>query len=515
MILTKKIKIKTSKQNFKLYKSKGYIFNIGDTIEIDVNDLSKSNNRIIDVKCDICGKEKKLRYVKYLQNINNGGYYSCSGKCAVNKNKQTCLKNIGVEYPGQSIEVKNKMKETCLEKYGCENPQQNNEIREKTKETIKEKYGCEYTFQSEKIREKGKISCLEKFGVENSSQSDIIKNKKNETCLEHYGVEHALQSNEIKEKFLNTLKNNYIEKYKGILNIIDKNKESLKIKCNKCDEIYDIKINQLNGRISCKTILCTHCNPIDSLISGREIQLLEFIIENYNNEMILNNRNIISPYELDIYLPELKLAFEFNGLYWHSNINKPYNYHKMKSDLCEEKDIQLIHIWEDDWLYKTDIIKSIILDKLNIYKEYIDINDCKIKEINDNELVEKFLNDNNINSYIESEINIGLFYNKELISLLTINNNEIVRFCNKINTYVDSFSKLFNHFIKKYKSKEIVISIDRSYSNGKLYEQLGFKFIEKTEPECYYVINDNRYDINKSEKEYPKIFDSGKLKFIF
>jgi len=63
-------------------------------------------------------------------------------------------------------------------------------------------------------------------------------------------------------------------------------------------------------------------------------------------------------------LPDLKIAFEFNGLYWHNEEHKPNNYHLNKTELCEEKGIQLIHIWEDDWRYKQDIVKSMILNKL-------------------------------------------------------------------------------------------------------------------------------------------------------
>ena len=67
----------------------------------------------------------------------------------------------------------------------------------------------------------------------------------------------------------------------------------------------------------------------------------------------------------------MKLAFEFNGLYWHNELNKTNNYHLNKSNLCEEKGIQLISIWEDDWVYKQDIVKSMILNKLNKTKNRI------------------------------------------------------------------------------------------------------------------------------------------------
>ena len=116
-------------------------------------------------------------------------------------------------------------------------------------------------------------------------------------------------------------------------------------------------------RIKAKTVLCTVCNEIDRKQSGLEISLINFLNDNKIN-FIHSTRNIIKPLELDIYLPELQLAFEFNGLYWHNELYKDKNYHLNKTEKCLEKGIQLMHIWENDLLYKQDIVKSMILNKL-------------------------------------------------------------------------------------------------------------------------------------------------------
>ena len=97
------------------------------------------------------------------------------------------------------------------------------------------------------------------------------------------------------------------------------------------------------------TTICTICNPINSSKSGLELQLLDFIKENYNDEIQTNKRTTLdNEFELDIYLPKLKLAFEFNGIWWHNELHKENNYHLKKTELCEKKGIQLIHIYEDD-----------------------------------------------------------------------------------------------------------------------------------------------------------------------
>lgn len=129
---------------------------------------------------------------------------------------------------------------------------------------------------------------------------------------------------------------------------------------------FDISRDLLKNRIKLGTEICTVCNPVGSSKSGYEIQLLDFISSNIKTDILKNNRTILNnEYELDIYLPKLKLAFEFNGLYWHNEINKPNNYHLNKTDMCNKSGIQLIHIYEDDWKYKKNIIESMILNKLN------------------------------------------------------------------------------------------------------------------------------------------------------
>lgn len=92
-----------------------------------------------------------------------------------------------------------------------------------------------------------------------------------------------------------------------------------------------------------------------------EQELADFCKQFYPN-LIRNDRSIISPFELDIVIPERKLAIEFNGTYWHSM--KPKGYHKMKVKLCADKGFKLIHIWEIDWINKKDEIKSMLEKEL-------------------------------------------------------------------------------------------------------------------------------------------------------
>ena len=277
--------------------------------------------------------------------------------------------------------------------------------------------------------------------------------------------------------------------------------------------------------------------------------IYDFIIENYDGDIIYNDKNTISNLELDIYLPDLNLAFEFVSVYWHNELYKEKNYHINKTNKCIENNIQLVYIWEDDWENKQEIVKSMLLNKLNKTPNKIYARKTKLKEINNSKLVREFLDKNHLQGFVGSAVKLGLFYNDELVSLLTFGKKrtfmnsksatdgeyELLRYCNKLNTnVVGGASKLFKYFVNNYDIDAISTFADRSHSTGKLYETLGFKFEHQTPSNYYYVIDDIRkhrfgfrkdvlvsqgYDKNKTEHEIMfgrniyRIFDSGSLKY--
>jgi hypothetical protein len=141
------------------------------------------------------------------------------------------------------------------------------------------------------------------------------------------------------------------------------------------DHTFQISVRNFFSRRSKNIVLCTVCN--NAIISGEEVNLFDFIQDNYNGKIIRNDRKVLEGKELDIYLPDLNLAFEYNGIYWHDVFIKAKDYHELKTKNCFKKGIELIHIYENDWEDKNKIVKSFILNKLNVIKEYIDVLNCK------------------------------------------------------------------------------------------------------------------------------------------
>lgn len=275
-------------------------------------------------------------------------------------------------------------------------------------------------------------------------------------------------------------------------------------------------------------------------VSAIEKELREFIQHNYSGWIEYNDRSILEGKELDIVLPDLGLAIELDGTYWHQEDKVGRLYHKNKTDAIEAVEYQLIHITDYQWTNKKDIVKSRILNKLGKSIK-IPARKTTIKEVPSQE-AKLFLEANHIQGYAPASINLGL-YTSELVAIMTFakprfSNEadfELVRYASKLGTLVQGgASKLFNH-----RPKGIIISYaDRSFSNGNLYKKLGFILSHTTEPGYAYYKRDKRlsryqcqkhkladllplYDPKLSEAEnmklngYYKVYDCGNLVFMY
>ena len=531
MIREKEIEIFITSRNITFYRDKGYNpITQGDNIMVLISDLNKTCKKKVTAICG-CKAEIEIRYEKYLTNYNRHGYYGCR-KCSRTKAKKTCQVKYGVDNYSKTNECKEKTAKSNMEKYGVKTTLLEKNTKEKIKKTNLERYGTEEVLASPIIQEKSKQTLLSKYGVDHFSKTDIFKDQ---------------YANGLWEKFtLEKLKNYNINEYE-----LDIKNRLITLGCKKNHKYIISSKNLYQRKIIYKSNICTICNPIGSGVSDAENEICDFIKDNYNGEVIQSDRNILDRKEIDIYLPELGLAFEYNGVYWHNELYKDKNYHLDKTEQCSEKGIHLIHIYEDDWNNKKDIIKSRIKNLLGSSNRIYGRN-CDIREVVDTKVVGDFLIDNHIQGKIGSKIKLGLYHNNELVSLMCFGglrkplgsklkegSYELLRFCNKLDTTVTGGAKkLFKYFIENFKPVDILSYADRSWSKdgNNLYENLGFEFINKTVPNYYYVINDikkNRFnyrkdllvkegfDSNKSEHQIMlergcfRIFDSGSLKYVF
>lgn len=399
------------------------------------------------------------------------------------------------------------------------------------KKTNLEKLGVEYPFQSSLIQEKGKESCLEKYGVEYYNQTEESQIRRKETSLKKYGVENPSQniSIKIKKEKLEAKKLNYA-KSQNLVTVNDLSKTFNRDESTIIDDIrlLNLKIIKFNNDArfyieeSNLPILSDFFSKTDECgKSYSEKELVDFVKSIYSDEIMENTKRIIPPKELDIYIPKMKLAIEYNGLYWHDENHVDRNYHLTKTNMCNEKGIDLIHVFEDDWLYKKEIVKSMIASRLGIYKEKIFARKCQIKKI-EKDQAKIFFDENHLQGFAYGDLYLGLIFNDELIQCICINkkgwrdgNVELTRMVTKLNTQVvGGFSKLMKHISDYIEYKSITSYVYKAWFNGKGYIESGFKIVKENSPSYSYVVNGRRVHKSHFRKDkIKKMFERGELEF--
>lgn len=240
------------------------------------------------------------------------------------------------------------------------------------------------------------------------------------------------------------------------------------------------------------------CPKCGVTISKKENEIYEFC-KNYFPNTEQSNRVIIAPYEIDIYIPELKIGIEYNGLMWHSDKYKDdKKYHLQKLEAANEKGIKLIQIFEDEYVNNKELVFNKIKHILNINNNTLKVpgRKCSINKIT-NKKAKQFLESNHIQGYSNSTIHFGAFFNDILVAVMSLKcdkndtkNWELTRYCCDNNIISQGIaSKLLSHFIKIYNPNKIKSFADRRWTineNNNLYTKLGFTFDGYVPPDYRY-----------------------------
>ena len=266
------------------------------------------------------------------------------------------------------------------------------------------------------------------------------------------------------------------------------------------------------------------CNKC-TIISKGEQDICQYLTNILNINIERNNRTILNGKELDIYIPDYKIAIEYNGLLWHSEkYGKDRHYHLNKTLECEKQGIKLIQIFEDEWLKHKDIVLSKIEHLLQLNKkDKIYARKCLVKVI-DNKIAKDFLTKNHIQGYSAATIHLGCFTKtNELIGIMSfINNNKnnniwtLNRFATDITKHcIGVGGKLFTYFIRNYNPEYIISFADRRWTLDKdnnLYTKLSFKLDKVLKSDYDYIVDGktrfHKFNFRKQTllKKYP---DSG------
>lgn len=410
----------------------------------------KSSTKLLEFKCS-CNKIFNRSFYKLKMQT-----HKCCSSCAKKRSSQNKIKNYKFSVKKIKKYVASKGSKFISNKWKGY----------KTKHTFK-CIICNKTYQTTLCRFKqgGKYYCPT-CGIKIRNQKKVKYNFKE--------VQKKIKQN--RSKLIST---KYINSYKSLI-----------IECQKCKKHYKQSFSGFQGSI---TKMCGNCSK-GMQTSTQELEIQEFL-KQHNIKFIANDREIIKPRELDIYIPDKNIAIEYDSLYWHSiQMNGNKNYHLEKTKACENKEIQLIHIFENEWLFDRKKIESILKYKLGLITNKIGARKLTIKE-NTKKEENVFLEENHLQGKAFRKISYGLYKNNELLSVLTLGKPrfnkhyewEIIRFATKNNIVIPgALSKLFTHFIKEQNPKSIITYVDRRYGNGKGYEKIRFKKINETEPSYYY-----------------------------
>ena len=372
--------------------------------------------------CPYC----KNKYLIYRGKVDKGYYATCGS----NECKYAAIiagqKKISLE---RKKEIAKKGQDTYFKRTGYRNVLQNPKQFKKLRKEFKEKYGAEYPLQVKEFKEKQVKTTLERYGTLDFSRMP----KAEQTIIERYGSyknmnKHAGQTRSplIKQSRYKKIVERLNLLNFEILSYDDKTK-MFKLKCKKCGLEFSIERHMINYNFRNSRRFCPKCDFKNMTFRSIEEQDLgNFINSIYKKEIVYNRK--YSRLEFDICLPEEKIAFDYNGIYWHSTVaGKTKEYHINKKIMAKKQGFKLFYVWEDLWINeeKRKIIESNIKHLLGIYSETIYAKDCIIKEIdiNDTESIKDikiFLRKNDLEGNVSNGHRFFGMYNKSQLIMVAI-----------------------------------------------------------------------------------------------
>ena len=433
------------------------------------------------------------------------------------------------------------------------------EVLDKNKAAVSESLKKAYEERGDEIKSRRAKTLSDKYDETCSSSpfsSKEVQENARETMISKYGVDNIMKLHKYHAASIKTIRKKSVDLWKARGLDIEYTDNNTVIVHDCCETHGDIEMdvkmfnNRTHDNRYLTSTLCPLCRP-NYDFSGPEL-VIRNLLDNLGIRYIANDRTLIKPLEVDFYIPDKKIAIEFNGIYFHSeDSGKSKDYHKNKTESCAVKGVQLIHIWENDWICKQDLITDMLKIKLGMYEHKVMARKCTVKEISAKDYA-GFVNRYHLQGNVPSSYKFGLFYDNELISVMGFGRlrkslgskhkdgvYELYRYCVKSGYIVSGgASKLFSHAITHIPdAKEIITYAKRDWSDGNLYKSLGFEFIGYTDPGYFWTNNKgdvlSRYAtrkdlIAKTEEEktlsesqimkargYFRCYDSGNLKFIY
>lgn len=429
-----------------------------------------NNKSFITIKCNNCGRILKKRAIDFLKSAYGGCYCTKISMINFEEAKKLCVGYEIIEFKGKLNTRESHITLKC--------PIHGN-FKVKISNLMRGEYKCPKCCMIERIKQQNADDICDK--ISKMAHYSVIPNK-----LTFKGMDEKME-------FRCCVCGQTFHRKPSVYFTTN-----LRYKCPICnknhtsDEVYNKKA-------------CTYNSKCAKEASSKQENEINSYINSIGYETIRNDRKLLGGQELDIYIPSSNVAFEVNGLYWHSEIRKDNFYHLNKTKKCKLVGVNLIHIFEDEWNSKQDILKSMINHILHGFETRIHARKCDIGIVSNSDAF-KFFDKNHILGKCGGGLNIGLFYGKELVFVMSFKKNgdksyEIVRFCSKLFTRVDGgISKVIRYFAKSNLVDHLSCKVDLRFGDGSALKSIGFYDEKIEQPDYYYVSNCERHKKHKFKK---------------
>lgn len=348
---------------------------------------------------------------------------------------------------------------------------------------------------------KRKQSIIDSIGVDNPSKCPAIQQKIKQSLENRFGVTNPGCIPSVQQNRLIQTYQSICERWPDISPVFScddfKGCTTDKVYswlCKACNT--EFLQNYYNGRKP----ECPRCNPHN--VSEGHNQIVQWL-STLGIRFTINDRSVVVGHELDVWLPDFRVAIEYNGLYWHSETRVGKRYHITKTIACNSHQIQLIHVFSDEWINAPEIVKSTILAKLGLLPNVIYARKCTIVTTT-SPVKSKFLTHCHLQGNDRSSVAIGLNYQDTLVGIMTFcrpriimgncaqsNRWEISRMAFALNTHIPGgASKMLEYFCHNY-SDQLFTYADRRWCHSiPCYNQF-MNFDKCTDPGYWYFKHDH------------------------
>lgn len=407
-----------------------------------------------------------------------------------------CQNTAGSSCAASNAGVQERRTATLVSRYGVTNPAHSAEVRSKVKQTNTERYGGVAPACSPDVKNKIKRTVANRTDEER----DAIIQRRKQTFLSTTGSTSHAQSQLQPDVIERINKYSYDPDW-----LYDQHVTQGKT-LTEIAEFIGVTVSVISQRFQRLNVDVVKRSRATAKGSAEEQQLLEFVrsLVGGDIEIHTNDRTVIPPRELDIYIPRYNIAIEYCGIFWHGETRgRNRSYHAEKYRACAERGVRLIQVWSSEWLNNRELVKSRLSSILHKNALTLYARKCKVKQISPGQ-ADVFFASNHIQGKCSAAINYGLFNDDvQLVAVMSFGKDrfsksqryELIRFAvAQRMSIVGGASKLFKAFCTDYRT-EVVSYSDNRWNTGAVYKQLGFTQTHTSQPNYFYF--DTLGDTNK------------------